>query len=214
VTKETDPATTISSVAKDGARRFARFKTANWAARFPNPPDLCFDYRALVEQEHGIAQATDLNHKICIIGAGVTGLTAARELYRCGFTDVTLIEQSKRIGGRHLTVHGNHPIRESHTPFEMGAMRLPFFNRENEPPKAGRSLMAYYASEFDLALSDFPNPGSQWVSSTGVYLQEGSLGGRPLPHMLIWTNKDGLTPPPGRGAANGLWQVDRLCRPG
>ena len=78
----------------------------------------------------------------------------------------------------------------------MGAMRLPFFNRENEPPKEGRSLMAYYAKAFDLALSDFPNPGSQWVSSTGIYLQEGSLGGRADPHMLIWTNEDGLTPPP------------------
>ena len=75
-------------------------------------------------------------------------------------------------------------------------MRLPFFNRENEPPKEGRSLMAYYAKAFDLALSDFPNPGSRWVSSTGIYLQEGSLGGRADPHMLIWTNADGLTPPP------------------
>ncbi|WP_152974899.1 flavin monoamine oxidase family protein [Pseudomonas sp. RIT-PI-q] len=167
-----------------------------WAGRFPNPPDLCFDYRALIEQEHGIAKATNPTHKICIIGAGVTGLTAARELYRCGFTNVTLIEQSTRIGGRHLTVHGSHPIKESHTPFEMGAMRLPFFNRENEPPKEGRSLMAYYAKAFDLALSDFPNPGSQWVSSTGIYLQEGSLGGRADPHMLIWTNEDGSTPPP------------------
>ncbi|WP_237885289.1 flavin monoamine oxidase family protein [Pseudomonas sp. PGPR40] len=167
-----------------------------WAARFPNPPDLCFDYRTLVEHENGIAKATNPHHKICIIGAGVTGLTAARELYRCGFTNVTLIEQSTRIGGRHLTVHGTHPIKESHTPFEMGAMRLPFFNRAGEPPKEGRSLMAYYAMEFDLALSDFPNPGSQWVSSTGIYLQEGSLGGRPAPHMLIWTNEDGLTPPP------------------
>lgn len=127
-----------------------------WSGRFPNPPDLCFDYRALIEQEHGVAKATDPTHKICIIGAGVTGLTAARELYRCGFTDVTLIEQSTRIGGRHLTVHGRHPTKESHTPFEMGAMRLPFFNRENEPPKEGRSLMAYYAKAFDLALSDFP----------------------------------------------------------
>jgi len=168
----------------------------NWAGRFPNPPDLCFDYRALIEQEHGVAKATNPTHKICIIGAGVTGLTAARELYRCGFTDVTLIEQSTRIGGRHLTVHGRHSIKESHTPFEMGAMRMPFFNKENEPPKEGRSLMAYYANAFDLALSDFPNPGSPWVSSTGIYLQEGSLGGRADPHMLIWTNEDGLTPPP------------------
>ena len=28
-----------------------------WSARFPNPPDLCFDYRRLLEQVGGIAQA-------------------------------------------------------------------------------------------------------------------------------------------------------------
>lgn len=75
-----------------------------WAARYPNPPDLCFDYRRLLEQAGGIARATQPHHRICIIGAGVTGLTAARELLRCGFTHITLIEQSKRVGGRHLTV--------------------------------------------------------------------------------------------------------------
>ncbi len=25
-----------------------------WAARYPNPPDLCFDYRRLIEQEQGV----------------------------------------------------------------------------------------------------------------------------------------------------------------
>ena len=113
------------------AKTVARTKRSTdnkWTGRFPNPPDLCFDYRALVEQENGIAQATNPQHKICIIGAGVTGLTAARELYRCGFTDITLIEQSRRIGGRHLTVAGSQRSSISHTPFEMGAMRMPFFN--------------------------------------------------------------------------------------
>jgi tryptophan 2-monooxygenase len=182
------------------ARNIARTKRTaknKWRARFPNPPDLCFDYRTLVEQESGIARATNPNHKICIVGAGVTGLTAARELYRCGFNHVTLIEQSKRIGGRHLTVPGSRNSPEGHTPFEMGAMRMPFFNRADEPPKEGRSLMAYYASEFELAISDFANPGSQWVTSTGIYLREGSVGGETLPRMLIWKNEDGLTPPPG-----------------
>lgn len=45
-----------------------------WAARFPNPPDLCFDYRRLLEQEGGVARATQPDHRICIVGAGVTGL--------------------------------------------------------------------------------------------------------------------------------------------
>lgn len=182
------------------AKTVARTKRSTdnkWTGRFPNPPDLCFDYRALVEQENGIAKATNPQHKICIIGAGVTGLTAARELYRCGFTDITLIEQSRRIGGRHLTVAGSQRSSISHTPFEMGAMRMPFFNRADESPTDGRSLMAYYAKSFDLAFSDFANPGSQWVTSTGIYLREGSMGGGQTPQMLIWKNEDGQTPPPG-----------------
>ncbi len=57
--------------------------------------------------------------------------------------------------------------------------------------------MAYYANQFELAFSDFANPGSQWVNSTGIYLREGSMGGGSAPQMLIWKNEDGVTPPPG-----------------
>ena len=204
-----------SFVAKDTSRT-KRSAGSKWAARFPNPPDLCFDYRALVEQKDGIAKATDPNHRICIIGAGVTGLTAARELYRCGFTQITLIEQSRRIGGRHLTVPGSPSSAASHTPFEMGAMRMPFFNRADEPPTAGRSLMAYYTQAFELAFSDFANPGSQWVGSTGIYLREGSMGDGVNPQMLIWKNQDGVTPPPGEELQRvfAKWKAfaDRMTR--
>ena len=168
-----------------------------WSARFPNPPDLCFDYRRLLEQVGGIAQARRAEHRICIIGAGVTGLTAARELLRCGFQHITLIEKSQRIGGRHMTIVDPGPgDREPSTPFEMGAMRMPLFNRSGEAPKEGRSLMAYYASQFDLRLSDFPNPGTPAVRSTGIYLREGLLDGEGEPTLLIWDNADGRTPPP------------------
>lgn len=168
-----------------------------WAARFPNPPDLCFDYRRLVEQYGGIARASRSEHRICVVGAGVTGLTVARELLRCGFTRITLIEQAQRIGGRHLTVvNGNNDHDQATSPFEMGAMRMPFFNRTGEPPKAGRSLMAYYARIFELRLSDFPNPGTPWVNSTGIYLREGLVEGEGDPKLLIWKNPEGFTPPP------------------
>lgn len=168
-----------------------------WAARFPNPPDLCFDYRRLVEQPGGVARATQHEHRICIVGAGVTGLTAARELLRCGFTNITLIEQSQRIGGRHLTVlneTGDH--KQPSTPFEMGAMRMPFFNRTGEAPKDGRSLMAYYAKLFDLRTANFSNPGTPWVNATGIYLREGQLMDNDDPTLLIWQNREGTTPPP------------------
>ena len=44
-----------SFIAKQ-ATRTKRSTNNKWAARFPNPPDLCFDYRTLVEQENGIAR--------------------------------------------------------------------------------------------------------------------------------------------------------------
>ncbi|NWA89144.1 FAD-dependent oxidoreductase [Pseudomonas sp. D8002] len=191
------------------ASREKRSTRNKWRGRFPGPPDLCFDYRALVEQKGGIAKAPHLDHKICIIGAGITGLTAARELYRCGFKDISLIEKSKRIGGRHLTVLGGQ--RSNNTgrpPFEMGAMRMPFFNRSDENPTEGRSMMAYYTKAFDLVHSNFPNPGSPWVTSTGIYLREGSIDNSSQPTMLIWKNKDGITPPPGEtlSAVSAKWR--------
>ncbi|ROM39180.1 amine oxidase [Pseudomonas poae] len=198
-----------AEVAQEHHRK-KRSSNHKWKARFPNPPDLCFDYRALVEQENGIAQATQTRHKICIIGAGITGLTTARELHRCGFTNITLIEKSKRIGGRHLTALGsNNTNTVGRPPFEMGAMRMPFFNMSDESPKEGRSLMAYYADAFELFHSDFPNPGSPAVRSTGIYLREGSIEGNNEPTMLIWKNTDGKTAPPGEmlGAVFAKWKI-------
>ncbi|KAB0516883.1 flavin monoamine oxidase family protein [Pseudomonas extremorientalis] len=192
------------------AHRKKRSSKSKWAASFPNPPDLCFDYRTLVEQFNGIAQATEPHHKICIIGAGITGLTTARELYRCGFTNITLIEKSQRIGGRHLTALGNNNTDTvGRPPFEMGAMRMPFFNKSNELPKDGRSLMAYYANEFELRHTDFPNPGSPAVRSTGIFLREGSIDDSTEPTMLIWKNTDGKTPPPGQtlGSVFAKWKT-------
>ncbi|MEZ1319032.1 FAD-dependent oxidoreductase [Pseudomonas fluorescens] len=204
-----------ASVSPD-APRTKRSTAGKWAGRFPNPPDLCFDYRALVEQKNGIASSTAPQHRIGIIGAGITGLTAARELYRAGFTRISLIEQARRIGGRHRTVPGSGDLSQHDTPFEMGAMRMPFFNRAGEPPSEGRSLMAYYASTFDLVCSDFANPGSPAVRSTGIYLREGSMGDDPAPQMLIWNNADGLTPPPGEALqrVHGKWKAfaDRMTR--
>lgn len=190
--------------------RSKRSEKSKWRGRFPNPPDLCFDYRALVELDGGIANATESDHKICIVGAGITGLTTARELYRCGFTHITVLEKSKRIGGRHLTVLGNHNSNNiGRPPFEMGAMRMPFFNRSDEHPNEGRSLMAYYAKKFDLLSSNFPNPGSPWVKSTGIYLREGRVDNATQPTMLIWKNENGTTSPPGEelGKVYAKWKT-------
>lgn len=182
------------------ARSNKLHKAGPWSGRYPNPPDLNFDYRSLVRQVGGVASATSPNHRICIIGAGMTGLTAARELYRSGFNNVTLFEARDRIAGRHYTitnVGGQGPQQTTYSPFEMAAMRMPYFNTTDETPNEGMSLLAHYAQEFGLSTQDFPNPGTPWVTSTGIYLQEGLVqDGATIPTMQIWVNPDGSTPPP------------------
>jgi tryptophan 2-monooxygenase len=198
---------TIGSSYDYPAQRAAQLTATNrlprklpWAGRYPNPPDLSFDYRRLVEQTGGVAQVEGAaaGRSICIVGAGIAGLTTARELFRCGFTNVTLLEASDRTAGRHYTITdvADQGLQTMYSPFEMAAMRMPYFNLAGEAPNDGRSLLAYYASTFDLSIQDFPNPGTRWVSSTGIYLEEGLVQGGTTPVMQIWVNTDGTTPPP------------------
>lgn len=53
--------------------------------------------------------------RIVVIGAGLAGLSAAKTLLESGFTDVTILEASDRIGGRVQSV------KRGHTTFELGA---------------------------------------------------------------------------------------------
>lgn len=57
---------------------------------------------------------------ICIVGAGVAGLTAAASLREAGYT-VTILESGTRIGGRAWT---KHPEQLAGVPFDHGASWL------------------------------------------------------------------------------------------
>ena len=73
--------------------------------------------------------------KVAILGAGVAGLCAAYELDRAGY-DCTILEASRRAGGRSLTLRRGDTFREAFGPvqecrfdeglwFNAGAGRIP-----------------------------------------------------------------------------------------
>jgi len=55
---------------------------------------------------------------VAILGAGVAGLCAAYELDRAGY-DVVILEASRRIGGRSLTLRRGDVLKETHTPAQV-----------------------------------------------------------------------------------------------
>lgn len=44
------------------------------------------------------------NIKIVVVGAGISGISAASKLIENGFSNVTILEAEKRIGGRVHTI--------------------------------------------------------------------------------------------------------------
>lgn len=55
------------------------------------------------------------NIRVCVVGAGAAGLSAAHFLKKRGFTDVTVLEKSSRLGGKCWTIeHGGRT-------YELGA---------------------------------------------------------------------------------------------
>lgn len=160
----------------------------NWLPQFPNPADFRFDYYKLLKNApNGLTKLPDdVRKNVAIIGAGAAGMTAARELLRCGF-NVTVFEASERIGGRLFTVP--NPVNESYTGMELGAMRMPFF----PTPGSENCLLEYYLL-YEAAwlghralYAQFPNPGSA-QGDTGIYLNRG-LGPEndfPNPGLILW----------------------------
>src|SRR5688500_11586564 len=67
--------------------------------------------------------------KVVILGAGISGLTAAYELGRKGY-DVQVLEASHRAGGRNLTLRGGDLVDECGYPQVCGFDRDPdlYFN--------------------------------------------------------------------------------------
>jgi tryptophan 2-monooxygenase len=167
---------------------------------WPNPADFTFNYYNLLNAANltGIANVSAepcANLRIAIIGAGYAGLTAAKELFRCGFNNITIYEATDRIGGRGYTVQSSAPGgSQSYTPFEMGAMRIPFFCPDPTIGNCtGNSCIGYYANQYPLVTQPFPDPGHVL---TGIYMN-GGYGPTPVAGnfigMQMW--QPGTTPP-------------------
>jgi tryptophan 2-monooxygenase len=161
-----------------------------WDFSYPNTADFNFNYFRLLEEAEGSAIGSLSGIRVAVIGAGIAGLTAARELFRCGVTQIDIYEASDRIAGRNYS----QAVPGQETVLEMGAMRMPFFI---EPGSKG-CVLDYYRQLFGIRTSPFPDPHAPNVANTGIWVNDG-YGPDPTkpsvkPELLLWSAKDKMPP--------------------
>jgi tryptophan 2-monooxygenase len=162
-----------------------------WRFHWPNTADFNFNYYRLLElaNDSSIAENQDKDLRVAIIGAGVAGLVAARELFRCGYTNIDIYEASSRIGGRTYSQR----LEGQHTTMEMGAMRMPFFDHVDSK----NCVLDFYRKIFKIKTQEFPNPGAT-TADTGVWVNGGygpnMAKPEKKPSLLMW-KKEHPEPP-------------------
>ena len=165
-----------------------------WRFGWPNSADMNFNFYKLLDdaKSTSIGKVSGTPPKIAIIGAGVAGVTSARELFRSGYTNIDIYEATDRIGGRDYSAEtmGRYQYLPPKSVYELGAMRFPFF----PDPTAPNSAMGFYAGSYGITTQNFPDPG---VVTTGIYSNDGygpdTSKPYPNPTMLIW--EAGTQPP-------------------
>ncbi|MEX1198362.1 MAG: FAD-dependent oxidoreductase [Pseudohongiellaceae bacterium] len=128
------------------------------------------------------------NRRVVVLGAGISGLTAAYELVRAGY-QVDVLEASHRAGGRIMTLRhgdfideiGNPQIcrfdDEPHLYFNCGAARIP----------STHSNTLHYCKELGVELEIFINENKQaWVHDPNLN------GGKPMRNVDLSTNLRGF----------------------
>ncbi len=124
-------------------------------------PDFPFAYDDYVAHPAGIGSIPEAAHgtRVAIVGGGLSGMLAARELLRMGFQPV--VYEADRIGGRMRSVtFDDHPDAEG-VVAEMGSMRF--------PPSS--TTLFHYLDEMGLETTAFPNPLCEATPSTVVDLK-------------------------------------------
>ncbi|EPJ45203.1 MAG: hypothetical protein OFPII_29240 [Osedax symbiont Rs1] len=160
---------------------------------FPNEPDKLYNYAKLfgtrdpdeaapyIEKRFNngsaIVKSSILERRIGIVGAGIAGTMIARELFKMGYRNITIMEGSDRVGGRLFSIDKFTPGDTDQTVFEMGAMRMPFFDRNVTSAKRDsyNSLFNHYVATYDIEHAAFPDPGQAWdrTKGTGIYFNDG-----------------------------------------
>jgi tryptophan 2-monooxygenase len=176
-------------------------KADQWRFSWPNTADFNFNYYKLLDLAKESAIATNKNQelRIAIIGAGVAGLVAARELFRCGYTKIDIYEASERIGGRTYSVR----VDGQHTTMELGAMRIPFF----EGTGSQNCVLDFYRKLFSITTEDFPNPGTA-SADTGIWINGGhGPDAAPFgnPKLILWKKDDKSPPNPALEDVHRKW---------
>jgi monoamine oxidase len=121
-------------------------------------PDFPFAYDDYVASPHGLGSVPAAAHgtRVAVVGGGLSGMVAARELLRMGFQPV--VYEADLIGGRMRSVRfEGHPGIVA----EMGSMRF--------PPSS--TTLFHYLDAMGLATAEFPNPLSEATPSTVVDLK-------------------------------------------
>jgi protoporphyrinogen oxidase len=112
---------------------------------------------------------------VVIVGAGPAGLTAAYELARAGWTNITVLEASDEIGGLSRTVRfagnridigGHRFFSKSDWVMQWWLEMLPIADASEPhsmPDKAGQALLSYQGKSARLDLNGQPRAGGEAV---------------------------------------------------
>jgi monoamine oxidase len=141
-----------------------------------------------VERPDIAALPRSARKSIVILGAGISGLTAAYELSRKGY-EVLVLEASHRAGGRNLTLRRGDLLDEAGRPQICGFDADPhlYFNAGPARIPGHHNALLGYCKEFGVELSPFINDNrNAWVQDDAMF------GGRRIRNREYMTDTRGF----------------------